>query len=378
GAGIGKRAVILAKVIVPKLLMPAVTLAGALALAGCGGGSDGPAVDTDPDPVTIKLVKGAYFGDDTNRYTCDADDGCEYTRDADGEVQETPAQLRTAGFVITTPENPRTCGTGTVERDGVCYPDTTDADAAAAALELERTWSALRNDRASVGSLDFDTADKVTGTLDYNGTDSGGTDGNTVTLEKTNAVVRAITGWKGAEYAKDDDDDRHRAVIYHNQAAPTATPFATKHADNIVAAAAGVPAHVLDDNFGTLKITGFPTGNRNVTHTATVAGTLDGAQGTFACNFDQACTSLNGRPAGGDWRFIPARNAMAMTEDGSFIRFGYWTERPEEDSSDDWGNLANFVDPTGANVVSDTGTDENTNPTAVQLVGKATYKGGAA
>ncbi|MCY4240309.1 MAG: hypothetical protein OXD36_01035 [Rhodobacter sp.] len=111
---------------ISKLYMPAVLTVGALALAGCGGGSGttGPG-DTDPDPATIKIVKGAYFGDDTNRYTCDADDGCEYTVDADGEVQETEAQLETAGFVITQPEDPRTCGTGTVENDdGVCVPDT--------------------------------------------------------------------------------------------------------------------------------------------------------------------------------------------------------------------------------------------------------------
>ncbi len=106
-----------------KLLMPAVTLAGALALAGCGGGSSTPGGPPSPQPTEVKLAKGGYFGDDTNRYTCNADDGCEYTINADGVVQETNAQLVTAGFLITQPEEPRTCGAGTVAgANNTCVP----------------------------------------------------------------------------------------------------------------------------------------------------------------------------------------------------------------------------------------------------------------
>ncbi len=63
---------------VSRLMMPAVTLAGALALAGCGGGNDTPAVDNDPP-------------DPTPQQKCEAGGGT-WDADADPMCAEAPVE----------------------------------------------------------------------------------------------------------------------------------------------------------------------------------------------------------------------------------------------------------------------------------------------
>ena len=94
---------------ISRLLMPAVTLAGALALAGCGGGSGTPT-------TTGNGENGGGGERETN-----ADD----------------------------------CGTGTVLRDGKCVADTSTADAAEATKAAQALYNLLGTSNAGTAPADL-------------------------------------------------------------------------------------------------------------------------------------------------------------------------------------------------------------------------------
>ncbi len=107
---------------ISRLLMPAVTLAGALALAGCGGGSDTPGQNPPPglEPGEASNPVGGKI------YTCDKDhDGnCDF----DPDNPPTEAEAEDAGITITdAPPPPPPAATQT--------SITRDADAAKKAAE---------------------------------------------------------------------------------------------------------------------------------------------------------------------------------------------------------------------------------------------------
>ena len=71
---------------ISKLYMPAVTLAGALALAGCGGGSSTPA-NTGGGGGSLSIAAGGERTENGTVYRCTKTTGtCPFTRDADGDI----------------------------------------------------------------------------------------------------------------------------------------------------------------------------------------------------------------------------------------------------------------------------------------------------
>ncbi|MCY4240162.1 MAG: hypothetical protein OXD36_00285 [Rhodobacter sp.] len=71
---------------ISKLLMPAVTLAGALALAGCGGGSSTPA-NTGGGGGSLSIAAGGERTENGTVYRCTKTTGtCPFTRDAKGDI----------------------------------------------------------------------------------------------------------------------------------------------------------------------------------------------------------------------------------------------------------------------------------------------------
>ena len=71
---------------ISKLYMPAVTLAGALALAGCGGGSSTPA-NTGGGGGSLSIAAGGERTENGTVYRCTKTTGtCPFTRDDDGDI----------------------------------------------------------------------------------------------------------------------------------------------------------------------------------------------------------------------------------------------------------------------------------------------------
>ena len=347
-----------------RLLMPAVTVAGALALAGCGGGSStpgGPPAGSDPE--TLEFAKGGFHNAGDGRLlTCDSDDGCELTV-KDRKVQETEAELTDAGFTIT--------NRGT--------PPATEMEEKELTAAVKRIFDTVRDsasntDRAqSRGTVtftgtSFSTKGEVTATFDGDGRRAFDTNSDPIeaTVKET-GTASAISGWNGKKYGASDDNNVHTVAVYDNRGDPKKSAFDLDR----VAAANGVPEHVAHSVFRTETITGFPsTKPRGTTHSAgaEVPGTVNGADGKFRCNASSCTSNGNtGSVLSDNWIFIPAANAMVETLDANFVRFGWWlrTQNPAEN----WAHMATFVEGFGT-------ADE---PAAVfgNWLGTATYKGGA-
>ena len=368
-----------------RLLMPAVTVAGALALAGCGGGSStpgGPPAGSDPE--TLEFAKGGFHNAGDGRLLlCDSDDGCELTV-KDGKVQETEAELTDAGFTIT---NRRT-------------PPLTDMETKAEAAKVSRLFGAAGSTNSGVygqasevndqeadsppevtptGSPTFSDG-KVKGVFDWDtNRATHGIDVESVELEATEDMVRSIAGWKGTRYEGKEGTDGHGhvAVFYSNQGEPKEISFKAwteqdGNALTLVDAAGDVPAHVAGSETAAFgdgnEITGFTKSVRGTTHTSgsSVVGSLSGAAGTFQCTA-LTCAS-NERPTGVGWIFIPASGATVEEADtGEYIRFGGWLRT---DKDGEWANFAPVVTRHGETAAVAATVDEDWS-------GKATYEGGA-
>ena len=102
---------------ISKLMMPAVTLAGALALAGCGGGSDSPTV-TDTRTVgttTLTIQPGDTSRHNGTNYTCDKDRTTACT------ITITNGVIQSGAEGITTDTGPAPSGTVLGSLDNVAY-----------------------------------------------------------------------------------------------------------------------------------------------------------------------------------------------------------------------------------------------------------------
>ena len=369
---------------ISKLYMPAVTLAGALALAGCGGGSSTPGGPPASGTQTLTFQKGGFHNAGGGKLlTCDSDDGCTLTIE-NGSVKGTDTELRTAGFTITNRQT----------------PPPTDMEAEAEAAKVSRLFGAAGSTNAEVfgmadrvndrdaetppvvtasGSPTFSDG-KVTGVFDWDNTSpTQGIDVRSVELEATEDMVRSIAGWKGTRYegkeGKDGND--HVAIFYSNQGEPKEISFKawTEQGGNpltLVDAAGDVPAHVAGGENaafgGDNEITGFTKSVRGTTHTSgsSVVGSLSGAAGTFQCTA-LTCTS-NERPTEAGWIFIPASGATVEEADtGEYIRFGGWLRT---DKDGEWANFAPVVTLHGETAAVAATVDAGWS-------GKATYEGGA-
>ena len=312
--------------------MPAVTLAGALALAGCGGGSDTPA---NPGGG------------------------------GDGGGGDNPADCSAAG-VIPDPDNENAC---------IPDPDYVDPEAAS----KERTDNA----KALMAALNVTNAIDPANPIAEIVTDDIG--GNTVpafaNLKKTSKTVAALAGWKGAEYKESAGDAPNtytaEVLAYDNKASAETQPFSGSypaHATNkyYTFQSSNGPG-LLANDADKISIDGIDAnGQQTISEVKTFTGTYDGARGTYACpgtpctvtSNEGKITALSTGP--NNWRFTPAEGAVVpKSATGAYLQFGWWVRKDKDGAPVDAGTFARQ---------SAAATAVNTENT----VGSATYRGGAA
>ena len=342
---------------ISKLLMPAVTLAGALALAGCGGGSSTPVVSDDDEDNDETGTMKVY---------------CNAAKTVEAATAEG-------------------CGAALAAAAAAAEQATNSA------ARVDLIWRAIGGN-ARVGSAVTSrnvtgdptfSSGEVMGVLDWapdrntNADDGPADNAPLVTLKQTNTVVRAISGWTGAEYAREikDEENPTTAVFYSALSEVKPKPFAEAYTgdtenpgDNYVPEAAGVPGHLplTAMRITNGKFTGFRSGPRTQTLTGSVPGTYNGINGRFVCS-STSCPSVSGKPSGTSWKFEPAANAMVTSDPTPYVRFGWWLQ---EDDEGDWANLATVVVPSAETAADPDGTGRAI--VANAWSGKATYEGGAA
>ena len=202
-------------------------------------------------------------------------------------------------------------------------------------------------------------------------------------LETTAAGGASVVDvWKRGLYTASDDGTEDTVVLYTNIKPPGSRPFSGEGGK--YGTANGLDAEgnlrIVGATDTTLIVSsGFPTGPGIRDHppgaggTVLVAGSFDGAPGTFVCTptASLACTSsvkdgggyvLSG---GGGWKFVPAEGARVPEPDAEYQYFGWWLRE------------AGDVHAVGVFHGGEGGaTDEFANLAALQ--GRATYRGPAA
>ena len=159
---------------------------------------------------------------------------------------------------------------------------------------------------------------------------------------KTAAVAgggTTVGAWRGGRYAAADAaaGTADTVVLYTDIEAPGRRPFGGE-GGRYVLAEDGSLAIGPDADAALIASSSFPTGAGTVTHEAGVggaveiAGTFDGAAGTYVCvpTPDSGCTSAVrsgggiGLAGGSGWKFVPAAEATVPTLDGEHRYFGWW------------------------------------------------------
>ena len=157
-------------------------------------------------------------------------------------------------------------------------------------------------------------------------------------------TARTVGGWSGGEYRAADAaaGTADRIVLYSDVEAPGTRPFSGEggkystanglDADGNLPIAAGVDATLI-------AAAAFPTGPGIRTHdagadgTVSLAGTFDGAAGTYACTPAMGADCTSSIRAGGGfalaggtdgWIFVPDAGAMAARPDADYSWFGWW------------------------------------------------------
>ena len=310
-------------------MMPALTLAGALALAACGGGSGSP------------------MGD----------------KKENGE------------------NDPPKCGPGTVlnsDKDGCDDdPDFVNPEAAS----KERTAKA----KALMDALGVNTT--VTNPLVATGFPAAEIDGttfvaSTVAAKKTSKTVAALAGWKGAEYKGSGGAAPNtyttEIVAYDNKASAETQPFSDSYAadatNKFYTFASSNGAGILSAstaNVDKISIDGIDAnGQQTISEVKTFTGTYDGASGTYACPGNCMVTSNEGKVVAlstgpNNWRFTPAEGVVApKASSTAYSQFGWWVRKNKDGSPVDAGTFARRT----------TGSAVDTQ----RRIGSATYRGGAA
>ena len=108
---------------------------------------------------------------------------------------------------------------------------------------------------------------------------------------------------------------------------------------------------------------------------AEVAGTYDGAMGTYTCDGADDCTvTVDGKGAvtgvSTGWTFTPATGATIDVADADYLSYGFWLKRTTDaDGVLEYNEVETFASVEGIDPTGNTGLDD--------VLGIATYKGGA-
>lgn len=359
-------------------ILTAVFCAAALALAACGGGG-GVSVNVSVDRAkdqraaidrAIKAAETAVetLGEGSDEAALAA--AKEAVSDAKGAV--------TAASALSTAEKD---AYGTAIRAIERSLDAAEVIVEAAlAMAAERLSMALEGSRISgiSAAVTHAAAPVMSGTVPGNPA--------TPVLGLETAAVRdsasTVDGWRRGRYTGSDESAgiSDTVVLFTNIEAPGAQPFSGE--GGRYGTANGLDADGNLPIVGTTDATliassAFPTGVGIREHTAgpggtvEVAGSFDGASGTYVCTpmSGSACTSAvrsgGGTRLSGGWKFVPAQGAQVPTPDDEYQYFGWWLRKAE-------GGWALGVFHDGVGSAADEFAD------LVALEGTATYRGPAA
>ena len=273
--------------------MPAVTLAGTLALAGCGGGSDSPGTGGGGGNIwTIPAGEPLIIGNTT--FTCTGDTDCVIT-----DLNNLPANVTrtTAPPEGLTSEQ---CGEGRIPN------------------EPDKKMCVDDPDHVSSEKAKADAAALYAGLVANTGT----------------TIARAST----YTYA---DFNKAKGEKGHGKITPQGDPFEkVANGDGSDAAAAGLPKGVYTVSGTDLetadqlpvadaKSSAFSQGPSQKTHEIgdngifTTSGEWRGVSGTFYCTGE--CLSQGGNPAGsGTWSFKPGNVKDRVKEED--VTWGWWVQ----------------------------------------------------
>ena len=162
---------------------------------------------------------------------------------------------------------------------------------------------------------------------------------------RTEAVAGSAStdgGWSGATYSAGRRRERRRDRLLHRHRGPrrrsrSAARWASTAPMNGLEADGNLPIVAATDAT-LIASSDFPTGPGIRTHmagsdgTVEVAGTFDGAEGSYVCTpaMDNGCTSsiraVGGiaLAGGGGWTFVPAEDATVAKTDTEYRYFGWW------------------------------------------------------
>ena len=161
---------------------------------------------------------------------------------------------------------------------------------------------------------------------------------------RTEAVAGSAStdgGWSGATYSGAGGASDDEIVFYTDIEAPGTQPFGGEMGkygtDDGLEADGNLPIVAATDAM-LIASSDFPTGPGIRTHmagsdgTVEVAGTFDGAEGSYVCTpaMDNGCTSsiraVGGiaLAGGGGWTFVPAEDATVAKTDTEYRYFGWW------------------------------------------------------
>lgn len=184
-------------------------------------------------------------------------------------------------------------------------------------------------------------------------------------------------------------------IVYTDIEAPTPTPFAMVHMLDlstdttndtpevthealIVGNTPEVRALVKSAGFAarTAAELTFPdddTSTANMDEAYEVAGTYDGAMGTYRCNGGTDCTvRLDAMGAitnlTGDWIFTPTAGAMSPVPDDDHLHYGFWLKRTKDSN----GNVTGYSE-----VETFAGSSVAASGDVASVPGTASYTGGA-
>ena len=327
-----------------KLTMAVCAGALALGLAACGGGGGTVQTDTMATPAAqrtgiarviqnARTAVGALADTATDALIAAAEAAVEAAREAVADADALSAAEKAAhGTTISVIE-----GNLDAARSSIMMARA--AQRRAMAEEVAKLRPALDGARISAvtATVEYGTPPTMTGTIP-------GTPATAVTDLRTEAVAGSASsagGWTGGTYTAAGEAAADEIVFYTDIEAPGTQPFGGEmgkygsanelDADGNLPIGAGTDATRVSSS-------AFPTGPGIRTHMAgpdgavAVAGTFDGAEGSYVCTpaADNGCTSSikdGGGIAlagGGGWKFVPAAGATVSKPDMAYRYFGWW------------------------------------------------------
>ncbi len=313
---------------ISRLMVPAVTLAGALALAACGGGN-GNKMDEkeemdDPSPSPVSCNADGSV-------TAATSAGCKAALDAAGATEAAMKERTDTAKALKT-----ALGTGFSVKAGL----------------MPKTIPAQTGNPAS----------------------------KAITLKETSATVSALGDWKGAEYegrvpATGTLENTGKARIYSNKETGKPISFAAYAAqtNGLTAAPNASGGHPVAEGSSDKNIGGteFPSsGLKTFTGAARkFTGTYNDVSGTYECTGNTCTAEVAGEGITlvGMWTFTPPAGATVQTAESNYLYFGWWSIEDKDG------------DPVRAFTHYHREGGQPANASAIQrLQGKATYKGKAA